>query len=137
MKEFIAVIPPEQLVALIGAVGILIAAVIGFIGRKLIKIFERYTDTRTAESATRQVDVIAGWAAGATTQALKNALIPKDASAEDKMQYAVKEARAQLPSEVSEQTSDDTLKVAIESKVALSKMPPPMPGSPSIPPSAN
>ena len=138
MKEYLDAIPHEYVVVFITTVGTVVSAVIMAIVRKAVGILEKYAKIRVAESAMRQVDFIAAWAAGATEQAFKKMLwpdnVPTTERNKEKLQSAIKEARMRLPASVSEKFTDEDLTLVIESKVAQSKPPPPMPVSPSNPP---
>lgn len=75
----------------------------------------------------RQIDIVAAWAASSTEQVFKRYVLPPEKTAEqknnEKLDYAMKQARASLPAEVNEKFSDAQLATVIEAKVAQSKLP--------------
>ena len=136
MPDFLKIIPADSLPTFLASLAIIVGAAVVWTGRKIGSLLESQKLIKMDETKIALLDKVGDWAVNATNQYFKKYHNPEEPHLNaQKLEYAKKQARLNLPAEVSEKITDAQLESVIEAKVAKTNavQPPVVVGS-SLPP---
>ncbi len=119
LQWLLTIIPADSLPTFLAALAVIVGAAVVWIGRKIGSYLEKLGVLKMDETKINLLDQVGEWAVQSTNQYFKK--YTGDTSANlgnDKLEYAIKQARLNLPANVSETISDAQLRSVIEAKVA-------------------
>jgi len=123
MVELLKYLPADTVQAFLASLAIILGAIVVWILRKILSYLESLKIIKGDEATLSMLDRIGELAVNATNQYFKKfSGAPNADLSADKLNYALKQARLNLPPQVSQKINDAQLKSVLEAHVAKAKV---------------